>query len=65
MLKIFYKNSTGEPTLMILPGCIAACPLNQFISLTKDVIPENWDRECLLGFEKYQFSVNATAIIGL
>ena len=50
---------------MILPGCIAACPLNQFISLTKDVIPENWDRECLLGFEKYQFSVNATAIIGL
>ncbi|XP_058806641.1 prostatic acid phosphatase-like [Phymastichus coffea] len=65
VVTIFYKNSTGEPTLLTLPGCLGACPLNQFIKLTKDVIPDNWDRECLLAFENYNFSNNTIAIIAI
>ncbi|XP_020298442.1 prostatic acid phosphatase-like isoform X2 [Pseudomyrmex gracilis] len=47
---ISYKNSTEEPILMTLPGCTALCPLNKFINLTKDVIPEDWNRECLVSW---------------
>ncbi|EFN77523.1 Lysosomal acid phosphatase [Harpegnathos saltator] len=45
---VSYKNSTEEPILMTLPGCNTLCPLENFIALTKDIIPENWERECLL-----------------
>jgi len=34
---------------MTLPGCATLCPLNEFINLTKDVVPEDWERECLIG----------------
>ena len=37
---------------MTVPGCKTACPLNQFIKLTKDVIPKNWDLECLNEFDE-------------
>ncbi|XP_011503445.1 PREDICTED: prostatic acid phosphatase-like isoform X2 [Ceratosolen solmsi marchali] len=60
---IFYKNSSKEPTLLTLPGCTAACSLNQFILLTKDVIPVNWERECLMNNEIYSFNISATTII--
>lgn len=65
IVTISYKNSTENPVLLTLPGCITACPLNQFILLTKDVIPENWERECLMNYEKYLFNISATAIIVL
>lgn len=31
---------------MTLPGCDTLCPLIEFINLTKDVVPEDWEREC-------------------
>jgi len=37
---------------MTLPGCASLCPLNEFINLTKDVVPENWERECLIGWDE-------------
>ncbi|XP_054267344.1 prostatic acid phosphatase-like [Macrosteles quadrilineatus] len=44
---IFYRNSTTEdPHLLTLPGCAPACPLDRFFSLTKPLIPEDWDKEC-------------------
>ncbi|XP_015117780.1 uncharacterized protein LOC107041654 [Diachasma alloeum] len=46
VVTISYKNSSAEPTLLTLPGCTPACPLSQFVNLTKDVIPEDWDKEC-------------------
>lgn len=38
---------------MTLPGCATLCPLDEFINLTKDVVPEDWERECLLNLESY------------
>jgi len=37
---------------MTLPGCASLCPLNEFVNLTKDVVPENWERECLIGWDE-------------
>lgn len=48
VITISYKNSSAEPTLLTFPGCIPACPLKQFVKLTKDLIPENWEEECLI-----------------
>lgn len=45
---------------MTLPGCTALCPLNKFINLTKDVIPEDWDRECLVSWN----DISSRDIIG-
>ncbi|XP_029176246.1 prostatic acid phosphatase-like [Nylanderia fulva] len=56
---ISYKNTTAEPLLMTLPGCITLCPLDEFINLTRNVVPENWDRECLVGWE----DVNSSDVI--
>ena len=50
---------------MNLPGCKPACPLDQFIRLTRDVIPANWERECLMNYEKYYLNVNDASIIGI
>lgn len=48
---ISYKNSTMEPILMTLPGCNILCPLDEFINLTRNVVPEDWERECLIAWE--------------
>lgn len=45
-VSVFYKNTTEEPTLLTVPGCNAACPLDKFTSLLSDVIPVDWDSEC-------------------
>ncbi|XP_014203542.1 prostatic acid phosphatase [Copidosoma floridanum] len=60
---VSYKNSTKDAKVMTLPGCIPACPLHQFIKLTRDVVPTNWERECLMGFKEYQFNVDKDALI--
>ncbi|KAG7473650.1 hypothetical protein MATL_G00098110 [Megalops atlanticus] len=42
-----YRNdSTKEPYPLRLPGCAQYCPLQDFIHITKPVIPENWEKEC-------------------
>lgn len=40
------------------------CPLNQFIALTKDVIPTDWEKECAMEWEQLGYNMNTTAIIG-
>ncbi|XP_012152497.1 prostatic acid phosphatase isoform X2 [Megachile rotundata] len=61
---VSYKNNSDEPVLLTLPGCIALCPLNQFIALTKDVVPINWEEECTLKWDKLGYNINTTAVIG-
>lgn len=45
---------------MTLPGCITLCPLDEFINLTRNAVPEDWERECLIGWE----DINPSDIIG-
>ncbi|XP_064192365.1 lysosomal acid phosphatase isoform X2 [Anguilla rostrata] len=42
----FRNDSTKEPYPVVLPGCTQYCPLQDFVRLTKPVIPENWEAEC-------------------
>ncbi|XP_033186516.1 prostatic acid phosphatase [Bombus vancouverensis nearcticus] len=62
---ISYKNTSEEPQLLTLPGCITMCPLNQFIALTKDVIPIDWEKECAIEWEQLGYNMNTTAIIAI
>ncbi|CAH1398941.1 unnamed protein product [Nezara viridula] len=45
-VSVHYKNSTEEPFVLEIPGCIPSCPLHKFESLLSDVIPEDWEKEC-------------------
>nr|CAD7462685.1 unnamed protein product [Timema tahoe] len=48
-VKVFYRNSTEhDPYLLTLPKCSPSCPLDTFIQLTQDLIPQDWQRECEL-----------------
>lgn len=62
---VSYKNTSEEPMLLTLPGCIPLCPLNQFIALTKDIVPEDWEAECLIEWKKYGYNMNVTAVIAI
>ncbi|XP_033336659.1 prostatic acid phosphatase [Megalopta genalis] len=63
LVTVSYKNSSGKPVLLTIPGCTALCPLNELIVLTKDVIPLNWEKECAIGRDKFGYNVNTTTII--
>lgn len=44
---LLYKNSTNaEPTLLTVPGCSAACPIDRFKAVLRDVTPDDWNQEC-------------------
>lgn len=45
---MFYRNdsSVTEPNSLTLPGCAQLCPLQDFIRLTRSVIPADWQKEC-------------------
>ncbi|XP_063241769.1 prostatic acid phosphatase-like [Bacillus rossius redtenbacheri] len=64
---VSYKNSTEtEPYLLQLPGCDSLCPLDQFVELTKEVIPDDLDTECaeeVTAGTEYLFQVPAAAIL--
>ncbi|XP_051771038.1 lysosomal acid phosphatase-like [Ctenopharyngodon idella] len=46
-VEMFYRNdSTVEPYAVTLPGCSQRCPLQSFVRLTRDVIPQDWNEEC-------------------
>ncbi|XP_047667592.1 lysosomal acid phosphatase-like isoform X2 [Tachysurus fulvidraco] len=47
---MFYRNdsTSTEPYSLTLPGCAQLCPLEDFIKLTKSVIPTDWHRECIV-----------------
>lgn len=49
--------------IMTLPNCTMLCPLEDFITLTKDVVPENWERECLLNTGRYEYNLNTAVAI--
>lgn len=45
---MFYRNdsSISEPYNVSLPGCSQRCPLQDFVNLTRDVIPQDRNKEC-------------------
>ncbi|XP_073992422.1 prostatic acid phosphatase-like isoform X1 [Rhodnius prolixus] len=43
---VLYKNTTGDPHVLTIPGCTEACPLHKLKALLFDVIPIDWDTEC-------------------
>ncbi|XP_053370272.1 lysosomal acid phosphatase-like isoform X2 [Clarias gariepinus] len=47
-VKMFYHNESSVAKLynLTLPGCAHQCPLQEFIELTRSVIPKDWDEEC-------------------
>jgi hypothetical protein len=50
-VRIYYYNETltdKSPHLLSLPNCdyLTDCSLDKFFSLTKELIPEDWDKEC-------------------
>ncbi|KAI4494313.1 hypothetical protein M0802_008996 [Mischocyttarus mexicanus] len=64
-LRISYKNTTKEPNLLTFSGCDTLCPLDKFIELTKDVIPEDWHKECLIKHEKSVYNIDATVVVAI
>ncbi|XP_036439854.1 lysosomal acid phosphatase [Colossoma macropomum] len=62
-VEMFYRNdsSVDEPYPLTLPGCAQRCPLQDFIRLTRSVIPVDWDKECQLSAA----SDDTDVIIGL
>ncbi|XP_047348535.1 prostatic acid phosphatase-like isoform X2 [Vespa velutina] len=62
---ISYKNTTEEPNLLTLPGCITLCPLNKFIKLTKDFIPEDWHKECMIEQENNEYDMNTKTLVAI
>ncbi|XP_054734328.1 prostatic acid phosphatase [Anastrepha obliqua] len=47
-VSIFYKNTTTEATLLSIPKCGVACPLEQLFEIYQDILPANWEQECKL-----------------
>lgn len=62
-IEMFYRNdsSVSEPYAVSLPGCSQRCPLQDFLNLTRDVIPQDWNRECQIGKD----TTDTEVIIGL
>ncbi|KAF5290084.1 hypothetical protein FQA39_LY14865 [Lamprigera yunnana] len=55
-VEVFLRNSTNptaEPHHLRIPNCDYFCPLDKLISLTKSVIPVNWEEECKTDVEGY------------
>ncbi|XP_046617069.1 prostatic acid phosphatase-like [Neodiprion virginianus] len=65
IVTISYKNTSAEPRLLTLPGCEVACPLGKFVELTNDMIPKDWAKECLLGWEQYAHNITMPSIFGI
>merc|ERR1719391_1260612 len=51
-VRVYFRNDTSitprSPLLLTIPGCSADCPWSQFLQLTQDVIPEDYEQECQL-----------------
>ncbi|KAF5286470.1 hypothetical protein FQR65_LT12553 [Abscondita terminalis] len=48
-VEIFFRNTVdafGEPKKLKMPGCEEYfCPMKEFVKLTENVVPEDWDKE--------------------
>ncbi|XP_052416668.1 lysosomal acid phosphatase [Carassius gibelio] len=62
-VEMFYRNDTNvsEPYPLSLPGCLQRCPLQDFVNLTREVIPQDRNKECQIKKEPTDTEV----IIGL
>ncbi|XP_076460399.1 prostatic acid phosphatase-like [Babylonia areolata] len=46
-VKIRYRNRTAAPFTLIHPDCQKeCCPLEEFVAVTKNEVPVNWEKEC-------------------
>ncbi|KAK4878733.1 hypothetical protein RN001_011239 [Aquatica leii] len=48
-VEIFFRNvvdAFAEPVRLKMPGCDYFCPVDEFVQLTKSVVPDNWEEEC-------------------
>ncbi|XP_073692112.1 lysosomal acid phosphatase-like [Garra rufa] len=47
-VEMFYRNDTNvsEPYPVSLPDCSQRCPLQDFVNLTREVIPQDRNKEC-------------------
>ncbi|KAH9488851.1 hypothetical protein Btru_058684 [Bulinus truncatus] len=54
-VRIYYRNdTTREPYELTPPGCENPCKLAEFVSITQDTVPEDWDQECQLNSKSSQ-----------
>ncbi|XP_005987003.1 lysosomal acid phosphatase [Latimeria chalumnae] len=61
-VEMFYRNESGkEPYPLRLPNCAQRCPLEDFIRITRSVVPNDWEKECQIS----KLSENTEMIIGL
>lgn len=47
----------SEPFVFIIPGCSAACPLEKFVKLVSNIIPEDWEHECQIDIIQYNLEL--------
>ncbi|XP_023331571.1 prostatic acid phosphatase [Eurytemora carolleeae] len=45
-LQVSYKNESGDPFILTIPGCTQRCPLDKLKVLLAPMIPEDWRAEC-------------------
>ncbi|XP_055384049.1 prostatic acid phosphatase [Condylostylus longicornis] len=48
LISIFYKNSSKTPEPLLIPECGIQCPLSQMYNLYKEILPDDWEKECKL-----------------
>ncbi|KAK3779498.1 hypothetical protein RRG08_045244 [Elysia crispata] len=47
VVKVLYRNdTTADPYLLIPKGCSESCTLSELIEVTKDTVPDDWEKEC-------------------
>jgi len=51
-VRVMYRFGQNDPRALILPGCEEFCPMDKFIRLTHDVIPEDIVKECAVEQQK-------------
>lgn len=64
-VEVFYKNTTGEPLQLDLPGCGISCPLDKMFQIYKTVLPVNWYDECQLSLLQMPLIVDVDDSISL
>ncbi|XP_046545890.1 LOW QUALITY PROTEIN: prostatic acid phosphatase-like [Haliotis rubra] len=55
-IELYFRNTTSRdpnddtaPHNLTIPGCDFKCPFTQFVSLTRDMVPTDWKKECDIG----------------
>ncbi|XP_067649330.1 prostatic acid phosphatase-like [Haliotis asinina] len=64
-VEMYFRNTTSrdpnddtQPYNLTIPGCDFKCPFNQFVSLTRDMVPTDWKKECdITGWSQLKFNL--------